>query len=71
MGNLSPVHWLIILVVLAAVLPPMMRILRRTGHSGWWALLYFVPLVGWIGLWVFAYARWPAVDSRDQASTVP
>lgn len=66
---LSPFHWMIVLIVVPVILLPLARILKRTGHSGWWALLYFVPLVGWIGLWVFAYARWPAVDSEARADT--
>jgi uncharacterized membrane protein YhaH (DUF805 family) len=31
------------------------RLLHRTGHSGWWALLMFVPLVNVIGLWIWAF----------------
>lgn len=57
----SPLHLLIVLILLT-FLVPIWRILRRTGHSGWWCLLFYVPFINWIALWIFAYAKWPAVD---------
>jgi len=69
MGAFSPIHWLIVLAFLAGVFPAA-RILQRTGHSPWWAILYFVPLIGWLGMWALAFARWPAVDSTDRPSTL-
>ena len=35
------------------------RILHRTGFSGWWIILMFVPLVNVIMFWIFAFIRWP------------
>jgi hypothetical protein len=29
------------------------------GRSRWWTILAFVPLINLIGLWVFAFTRWP------------
>jgi uncharacterized membrane protein YhaH (DUF805 family) len=57
----SPMHILIILLLLTFLIP-IFRIIRRTGHSGWWCLLAFVPLLNWIGLWILAYTKWPTVD---------
>jgi hypothetical protein len=38
---------------------PVIRIMRCIGRSGWWSLL----ILAWpIGLWLFAYTRWPAID---------
>jgi hypothetical protein len=54
--------WITFLVLLAILFLPVVKILRRTGHSGWWVLLYFVPIANIIGLWVFAFAHWPALD---------
>ncbi|NTX32272.1 hypothetical protein HT746_35075 [Burkholderia pyrrocinia] len=58
---------LIVSLVLAAVVVyPYVRIVRRTGHSGWWILTMFVPILNFAMLWVFAFARWPAVDDRQR-----
>jgi uncharacterized membrane protein YhaH (DUF805 family) len=51
-----------IIVFFLVMLYPYIRIIRRTGHSGWWILIMFVPIVNFIMLWVFAFAKWPAVD---------
>jgi hypothetical protein len=48
-----------LLVVLGV---PIAQILHRAGHSRWWTILAFVPLLNLIGLWVFAFARWPNLD---------
>jgi hypothetical protein len=52
------------LLVLMVFGIPIVQILRRAGHSGWWAIIAFVPLLNLIGLWVFAFARWPNLDDR-------
>lgn len=61
-GDLSIWHWLIVLLALALVGIPMARILKRAGHSPWWAIVYFLPLVNLAALWIFAFARWPALE---------
>jgi len=33
-------------------------VLKRIGHSMWWALLCFVPLAALLGLWILAFSRW-------------
>ncbi len=63
----SPMHLLILILVMvvpiiATTVIPVQEILHRAGHSRWWVVLLFVPLVNWVGLWVFAYAPWPALD---------
>jgi hypothetical protein len=56
-------HWAIplgmplLLLIIVAV--PVANILHRAGRSRWWTILAFVPLVNLIGLWVFAFTRWP------------
>ena len=47
---------------------PFSRILRRAGYSGWLALIILVPFVAFIGIWVFAFARWPALDNKASAA---
>ncbi len=68
MGTFSPIHWLILLAIIAIPLPPIIRILHRTGHSGWWSILYFIPIGSWIGLWLLAYANWPKTDAEKQTA---
>jgi uncharacterized membrane protein YhaH (DUF805 family) len=47
------------LVISIILVVPFVRILRRAGRSGWWALLLLVPAVGWLVLpWVIAFMRW-------------
>jgi uncharacterized membrane protein YhaH (DUF805 family) len=65
-GLLSLVNFMVALAVLAIFLVPGVRILRRTGHSGWWVLLWFVPLVNILALWIFAFARWPALERGQE-----
>ncbi|HUO03050.1 MAG TPA: hypothetical protein VMU31_09740 [Rhizomicrobium sp.] len=33
-------------------------VLKRTGHSPWWALLCFIPVAALLGLWVMAFTSW-------------
>jgi uncharacterized membrane protein YhaH (DUF805 family) len=50
-------------VVTIALVIPAAKVLRRTGHSPWWALLAPVPLANIVALWWFAYKRWPSGPS--------
>jgi hypothetical protein len=56
-------HWVmplgmpLLLIIIVAV--PVANILHRAGRSRWWTILAFMPLVNLIGLWVFAFTRWP------------
>ena len=38
---------------------PVSNILHRAGRSRWWTILAFLPFLNLIGLWVFAFTRWP------------
>lgn len=53
------------IIVLAAFLIPIARILRRAGRSQTWCLLFLVPFGNIIGLWAFAYTRWPGVEEKS------
>ena len=52
----------VVILLVAALLWPYVKIISKAGYSGWWALLIFVPIVNFIALWVFAYAKWPALE---------
>ncbi len=60
-------HWLmaivmpLVMIILVGV--PVANILHRAGRSRWWTILVFIPLLNLIGLWVFAFTRWPKAAS--------
>ena len=71
-GALAVGVWL--LVWLGALLIHMVltvAVLRKAGLSGWWSLLLLVPLGFIAGIWVLAYARWPAVDDPGAPGLPP
>ena len=47
------------LVVVVVLLLLAFRIVRRTGHSGWWALTALVPVANLVVLVWLAYSEWP------------
>lgn len=53
--------WVAYMVYLFATLIPWLaltvRRLHDTGRSGWWFLIYFIPLIGWLILLVFMCLR--------------
>jgi uncharacterized membrane protein YhaH (DUF805 family) len=57
---LMPIIMPLLAIVLLGV--PVASILHRAGRSRWWILIAFIPLLNLIGLWVFAFSRWPTVD---------
>lgn len=67
MGGLSLPHLIILALVAAIFLYPMSRILRRAGYSGWLALFAMIPFVGIVGIWWFAFARWPSLSNDSSA----
>ena len=69
MERFGIVHWLIFLVFIAAPLCPISRVLKRVGLSPWWSILAMIPFVGWFSLWVFAFARWPKVDTVEKVES--
>ena len=66
MAGFSVVSWAILLIALSTIIPAAM-VLKRAGLSRWWTVLYVIPLINWVALWVFAYARWPAVEPGVRA----
>jgi uncharacterized membrane protein YhaH (DUF805 family) len=68
------IRWGIFIILSFVVLSPIIKILRRTGYSEWWALLLYVPLINIVGLWLFAYGRWPKAggsSSRPSLGGLP
>lgn len=54
----------LVCVFLAIYFIPIVRIVQRTGHSGWWVLLALVPFGNIIGLWLLGFGRWPALPDK-------
>ncbi|WP_086465600.1 DUF805 domain-containing protein [Oceanibaculum nanhaiense] len=44
------------------------RILDRIGHSGWWVLIGFVPVLNIAMIWALALQRWPIDDESDSGT---
>lgn len=55
-----PFGWMFWLVGFLVFALPMMEVIHKAGYSRAWILIWFVPLVNIIFLWIFAFSRWPA-----------
>ena len=55
-GSFSPISNLYSLAVFIPSIAVSIRRLQDTGRSGWWLLLIFIPIIGWIMLIIF-YAQ--------------
>jgi hypothetical protein len=61
----TALRWGLFIIFSFAVLSPVIKILRRTGYSEWWALMLFAPGLNIVALWLFAYGRWPKSGSSS------
>ena len=65
----SPVYMvflcLFVLCWLAIVLVPFGKLLKRTGHRAAWCLVFIIPFVNLIALWIFAFKHWPTNTSNS------
>jgi hypothetical protein len=57
-------HWLLFIAMVALVLYPVGRILKRLGYSPFWSILSLVPVVNLVGLWILATVEWPQPNRR-------
>jgi hypothetical protein len=64
LARLARVLWILFLVSAVFVFP-VVKIVRRTGHSGWWVVLWFIPIIGLAAPWILAYVRWPALEKTQ------
>ena len=70
-GLFQPFHLLMIFFITffgLLVFWPVARILSRAGFNGAWCLLMIVPILNLIAVWVFAYAKWPALRESSSAT---
>ena len=38
------------------------KIVTKAGYSGWWVLIWLVPLVGFVFFLIFAFSDWPVLQ---------
>lgn len=38
------------------------RVLRKAGLSPWWSILFLFPVFWVVGVWIFAFVRWPRLQ---------
>lgn len=50
-----------IIVSLVLIGIPAAIILGKAGYSKLWVIVAIIPMVNVIALWVFAFAKWPAL----------
>ncbi len=48
---------ILVLSILAAV-----KVVTKAGYSGWWVLITFVPVVGMVFVFIFAFSTWPVTS---------
>lgn len=63
-GSIGMTEAIILFVIVSSalvVVVPVWRILVRMGFPGWLALLFLVPLVDLLLIWIVAFADWPAL----------
>lgn len=60
----------IIAVLLTYALSAGGWVLARAGRNPLWVLALLVPWVNIVGLWWFAYARWPAQDETPPVGDI-
>jgi uncharacterized membrane protein YhaH (DUF805 family) len=66
-GLFSPGDVLVLIAVFAFISFPVVRILQRTGRSGWWVIVFMTPALTFFALYVFAFIRWPAIDGERRS----
>jgi len=60
-------HWIILIAFLVLNGIPIAKILDRVGLSKWWTIAFLVPFLNLVALWIFANARWPAMDRTTRS----
>jgi len=63
---ISPSFMMTMALVEALFAIPAGLVLKRTGHSMWWALLCFIPVAALVGLWALALTRWTPPQSAPK-----
>jgi uncharacterized membrane protein YhaH (DUF805 family) len=55
---------------LALLVLPFWKLCERTGFSGWFSLVIFVPFIGLLGLaYIIAFSHWTDPSTSKKAAT--
>lgn len=68
LGDLAVLSILYSLILLVPNIAITTRRLHDTGRSGWWQLLWFIPIIGWIILIVFLAQDTTLADNQYGAN---
>lgn len=68
LGDLAVLSILYSLILLIPNIAITTRRLHDTGRSGWWQLLWFIPIIGWIVLIVFLAQDTTPADNQYGAN---
>lgn len=66
-ATILAIVWIAVGVYLLAIVYPVARILERAGFPPVLSVVALVPLLSFLALWWFAFARWPALKEVDEA----
>jgi hypothetical protein len=69
MGFGSPIHWILLLVIWAAWMVPLDRLLGRIGWSRAWAAVALFPPLAIILLWFIAFGPWRTPEAKALRDT--
>jgi hypothetical protein len=65
MGGFGIWHIVILAILVVVFILPISKILQRAGWNGWLSLLWLIPGVNIVMLWVFAFGSWPAIPEKS------
>lgn len=60
MVSFSIFHWVIVAIIVSLPGWLFSKIFHKAGFSPWRALLLYIPVVGVVTFWSFAFSKWPA-----------
>jgi uncharacterized membrane protein YhaH (DUF805 family) len=40
------------------------RTVGKAGYNKWWALVTLIPFLNIIFIWVFAFSKWPVLETK-------
>jgi hypothetical protein len=61
-GGLLAAFIAIYVAILVVMIVAWVKIVSKAGYSGWWVLSAFVPFLGIVMFFVFAFSKWPVLQ---------